>query len=195
MQAIDDDCQSAAQCRHSSELPLFTSHERSKLLVLLNYVGDEALLQATVDRLIQQKKLVGDAKRIARADFKPKLSANQRKLKDKIVEEHRTAGFTPPEPKSFAPQAAGNAGALNDIFEVACAEGFLVKITQEIFLHTETEADMRTRLARAFSEKPTLTVAEIRDLLGTTRKFAIPICEYLDRAGITRRDGDLRTAF
>ena len=178
-----------------AELPLFTSHERSKLLVLLNYVGDEALLQAAVDRLIQQKKLVGDAKRIARADFKPKLSANQRKLKDKIVEEHRTAGFTPPEPKSFAPQAAGNAGALNDIFEVACAEGFLVRITQEIFLHTDTEADMRARLTRTFIEKPTLTVAEIRDLLGTTRKFAIPICEYLDRAGITRRNGDLRTAF
>jgi selenocysteine-specific elongation factor len=35
-------------------------------------------------------------------------------------------------------------------------------------------------------------VAEIRDLLGTTRKFAVPICEYLDRVGVTRRDGDLR---
>ena len=37
-----------------------------------------------------------------------------------------------------------------------------------------------------------LTVAEIRDLLGTTRKFAVPICEYLDRVGVTRREGDLR---
>ena len=59
----------------------------------------------------------GDAKRIARADFKPKLSANQRKLKDKIVEEHRKAGFAPPEPASFANQAAGNATALRDIYE------------------------------------------------------------------------------
>jgi selenocysteine-specific elongation factor len=37
-----------------------------------------------------------------------------------------------------------------------------------------------------------LTVAEIRDILGTTRKYAVPLCEYLDRAGVTRRDGDLR---
>ena len=36
------------------------------------------------------------------------------------------------------------------------------------------------------------TVAEIRDLLGTTRKFAVPLCEYLDRVQVTRRDGDLR---
>jgi selenocysteine-specific elongation factor len=35
-------------------------------------------------------------------------------------------------------------------------------------------------------------VAEIRDLLGTSRKFAVPICEYLDRIRLTRREGDLR---
>ena len=177
-----------------AELPLFTSHERAKVVGLLDYVGDEGLLQATVDRLIQSKKVVGDAKRIARTDFKPKLSANQRKLKDKIVEEHRTTGFAPPEPKSFAPQAAGNAKALNDIFEVACAEGFLVRVTHEIFLHADVEARMRATLANAFVSKSGLAVSEIRDLLGTTRKFAIPICEYLDRVGITRRDGDLRSA-
>jgi len=37
-----------------------------------------------------------------------------------------------------------------------------------------------------------LTVAEIRDLLGTTRKFAVPLCEYLDRIKVTKREGDLR---
>jgi selenocysteine-specific elongation factor len=37
-----------------------------------------------------------------------------------------------------------------------------------------------------------LMVADIRDILATTRKFAVPLCEYLDRAGITRREGDLR---
>jgi selenocysteine-specific elongation factor len=37
-----------------------------------------------------------------------------------------------------------------------------------------------------------VTVAEIRDLLGTTRKYAVPFCEYLDRVGVTRREGDLR---
>ena len=176
-----------------AEFPLFTNHERPKLLARLAYMGDEGLLQAVVDRMIREKKLIGDAKRVARADFKPKLSANQRKLKEKIVEEHRVAGFAPPEPKSFAPQAAGNAKSLDEIFEVACAEGLLVRITREIFLHADTDAEMRAKLATAFVEMPGLTVAEIRDLLGTTRKFAIPICEYLDRAGITRREGDLRS--
>jgi selenocysteine-specific elongation factor len=37
-----------------------------------------------------------------------------------------------------------------------------------------------------------LTVSEIRDILGTSRKFAVPICEYMDAVGLTRRDGDFR---
>jgi selenocysteine-specific elongation factor len=35
-------------------------------------------------------------------------------------------------------------------------------------------------------------MADLRDLLGTTRKYAVPIGEYLDRIGLTRRDGDVR---
>ena len=48
---------------------------------------------------------------------------------------------------------------------------------------------VRERLAQQGSG---LTVAEIRDLLGTTRKYAVPLCEYLDRISLTRREGDLR---
>ncbi len=175
-----------------AENPLVTTHDRQKALARLEYVGDEPLLQAVTDRLIAAKKLVGDSRRIARADFKPKLSVNQRKLKDKIVEAHAAAGFAPPEPKEFANQAAGNAAALRDIFEVAVAEGFLVKVTDEIYLSAEAEAEMRRRVTERLKDATGATVAEIRDLLGTTRKFAVPICEYLDRVGVTKRNGDLR---
>ncbi|MBP3954690.1 SelB C-terminal domain-containing protein [Gemmata sp. G18] len=175
-----------------AENPLMTTHDRQKALARLDYVNDEQLLQAVTDRLIRAKKVVGDARRIARADFKPKLSANQRKLKDKIVEAHAGAGFAPPEPKEFANQAGGNAGALKDIFEVACAEGFLVRLTDEFYLSAEAEAEMRRRVVQRLQNGSGATVAEIRDLLGTTRKFAVPVCEYLDRVGLTKRAGDLR---
>jgi selenocysteine-specific elongation factor len=175
-----------------AENPLMTNHDRQKVLARLDYVGDDQLLQAVTEQLLRAKKLVGDARRIARADFKPKLSANQRKLKDKIVESHVAAGFAPPEPKEFANQAGGNATALKDIFEVACAEGFLVRVTDEIYLSAEAEAEMRRRVVERLQAGTGATVAEIRDLLGTTRKYAIPVCEYLDRIGITKRDGDLR---
>jgi selenocysteine-specific elongation factor len=178
--------------RMHDEFPLMTSHDRQKVQAQLDYVGDDALVHAEIDRLIKTKQLVGDQRRIARADFKPKLSANLRKLKDKVVAAYREAGFQPPEPASFAGQAGGNAANLNDLFDVCVAEGFLVRVDSDIYVHAEVEADMRKRVRERLASGPGATVAEIRDLLGTTRKYAVPFCEYLDRVGVTRREGDLR---
>jgi selenocysteine-specific elongation factor len=178
--------------RLHEQFPLMSTHDRQRVQSQLDYVGDEALVHAVVDGLLASKKLVGDLRRIGRADFKPRLSANLRKLKDKLVAAYQAGGFQPPEPASFAPQAGGNAANLKDLFDVCVGEGYLVKVTDDIYLHIDVEADMRRRVVERLQQGPGLTVAEIRDILGTTRKFAVPLCEYLDRSGITRRDGDLR---
>ena len=175
-----------------AEFPLVTRHDRSKVLAQLDYIGDMPLLHVITDEMLEYKDLVGDARRIARADFKPKLTANQMKLKEKIVEEHRVAGFQPPEPSSFANATTANATAIKDIFEVACAEGDLVRIAPDLYLHSETEQELRTLVIQRLHDSPGATMAELRDLMNTTRKFAVPICEYLDRIGLTRRLGDLR---
>jgi selenocysteine-specific elongation factor len=178
--------------RLHEQFPLMSTHDRQKVQSQLDYVGDDALVQAVVEGLIQRKALLGDLRRIGRADFKPKLSANLRKLKDRLIAAYHAAGFQPPEPASFANQAGGNAANLGDLFDVCVAEGHLARVTDDIYLHADAEADMRRRVADRLREGAGLTVAEIRDLLGTTRKFAVPLCEYLDRVGLTRRDGDLR---
>jgi selenocysteine-specific elongation factor len=174
------------------QLPLMSSHDRQKVQAQLAYVEDDALVHAVVERLLAQKRLVGDLRRIGRTDFKPKLSTSLRKLKDKLVAAYRAGGFQPPEPASFAGAAGGNASSLGDLFDVCVAEGELVRVTDDIFLHGEAEAEMRRRVREGLSQGKGLTVAEIRDILGTTRKYAVPLCEYLDRSGVTRRDGDLR---
>jgi selenocysteine-specific elongation factor len=178
--------------RLHEQFPLMSTHDRQKVLAQLDYVGDEALLQAAVDRLLSRKQLVGDQRRIGLAGFKPKLSANLRKLKDRLVAAYQEGRFQPPEPASFANLAGGNASSLGDLFDVCVAEGHLAKVTHEIYLHADAEAEMRRLVAQRLAAGNGLTVAEIRDLLGTTRKYAVPLCEYLDRIGVTRREGDLR---
>ena len=182
----------SALAKLHEQFPLMSTHDRQKVQSHLDYVGDDPLVHAAVDRLIVSKKLIGDLRRIGRADFKPKLSGNLRKLKDKLVLDYKKARFQPPEPASFAGAAAGNASSLNDLFEVCVQEGFLVRVTPEVYLHAEVDAEMRRLVKERLAQGAGLTVAEIRDLLGTTRKFAIPLCEYLDRVGLTRREGDLR---
>jgi selenocysteine-specific elongation factor len=172
--------------------PLMSAHDRQKVQSHLDYIGNEALVHGTIDRLIQKKQVAGDLRRIARGDFKPKLSTNLRKLKDKLVAAYQEARFQPPEPASFAGQAGGNAANLNDLMDVCVAEGYLVPIAEDLYLHSDAEAEMRRLVQERLAESPGLAVSEIRDLLGTTRKYAVPLCEYLDRIGVTRREGDLR---
>jgi selenocysteine-specific elongation factor len=169
-----------------------SSHDRKKVQSQLDYIGDDALVHAAVDRLITQKKIAGDLRRIAHADYKPKLSASVRKLKERMIAAYQEGRCQPPDPASFTGQAAGNAANLNDLFELCVAEGFLVPIQEGLYLHADAEAEMRRLVEAKLREGRGMTVAEIRDLLGTTRKYAVPLCEYLDRIGLTRRDGDLR---
>jgi selenocysteine-specific elongation factor len=172
--------------------PLMSTHDRQRVQSQLDYVGDDVLVNAAVEGMIQRKVLIGDQRRLGRADFKPKLSTNLRKLKEKMIAAFKVAGFQPPEPQSFAPQAGGNASNLKDLFDVCVAEGHLAKVNEEIYLHADADAKMRQDVKDKLGEGKGLTVAEIRDMLGTTRKYAVPLCEYLDRIGLTRREGDLR---
>jgi selenocysteine-specific elongation factor len=184
----------AVLTRLHEESPLMSSHDRQKVQAQLDYVGDDALVHAAVERLLQEKKLVGDLRRVARAEFKPKLSNNQKRLKERIITAYRDQRFQPPEPEEFANQAGGNAGSLYDLLEVCVAEGHLIRIVDTLYLHSDVEAVMRQLVHDRLTAGGGLTVAEIRDLLGTTRKYAVPLCEYLDRIGVTRREGDLRLA-
>lgn len=178
--------------RLHDQFPLLSTHDRQKVQSQLDYVGDDGLVQAAVERLIQSKLLVGDARRIGRADFKPKLSASLRKLKDRVVAAYLEARCQPPEPSSFASQAGGNAANLKDLFDVCVAEGALVHVGDEIYLHGDVETEIRRLVTERLNQVPAMTVAEMRDLLGTTRKYAVPLCEYLDQQGVTRREGDVR---
>jgi selenocysteine-specific elongation factor len=51
---------------------------------------------------------------------------------------------------------------------------------------------MRSIISHALENNKAMTVAEIRDLLKTSRKYAVPFCEHLDKIGLTKREGDLR---
>src|SRR5439155_21895758 len=56
--------------RLHEQFPLVTTHDRNKVQSQLDYVGDDALVHAAVERLLQTKRLVGDLRRVGRADFK-----------------------------------------------------------------------------------------------------------------------------
>jgi selenocysteine-specific elongation factor len=68
----------------------------------------------------------------------------------------------------------------------------LMKISEDLVFHRDALADLRQRLSAEKAKSPKLDVARFKDLTGVSRKYAIPLLEYLDREHVTRRAGDER---
>jgi len=70
--------------------------------------------------------------------------------------------------------------------------GRAVQIAPDYFVHREALADLLARLRAAFASGADLTFSSFREVSGLSRKLGIPMLEYLDDMGYTRRDGDVR---
>jgi selenocysteine-specific elongation factor len=95
------------------------------------------------------------------------------------------------EANPFAPPAPKDLGAPASLVRSLVREGLLVDLDGVVF--TTGALDLaRERVVGALRRQGTVTVAEVRDLLGSTRKYVLPIVGWLDRTGVTRRVGDDR---
>jgi len=71
-------------------------------------------------------------------------------------------------------------------------EGRLKNIAGQFVIPGTIWREILTYIADKLNARNQVTVAEFRDRFGSSRKFALPVLEYLDRLGITRREGDYR---
>ena len=80
----------------------------------------------------------------------------------------------------------------NKLLALAAANGDLVEISDDYYMHSDVEQQSKETLAEKLAEGTGMTMSEIRETLQTSRKYAVPFCEYLDRIGFTQRQGDVR---
>jgi selenocysteine-specific elongation factor len=81
---------------------------------------------------------------------------------------------------------------LDELLKIMASEGNLVRINDSLYLSSASYKKMIESLKGFFKTKPEITVGEFRDILGTSRKYALPFFEYLDSNKITLRVGDVR---
>ncbi len=103
------------------------------------------------------------------------------------------AGLAPPGVGELAAQAGLEPGLARKVLGGLAAEQRVVRVTSDLYFSVDAIHSARDALTAALSAAPAgLTAAELRDVLGVSRKHAIPLLEYFDAQGLTRRDGDLR---
>ncbi len=100
--------------------------------------------------------------------------------------------MNPPDPSEWVESSKTPAAAVREILTLLCEEERIVAIAPDLYMDADVVSEIRRRVIERLSSGPALSMSDLRDLLGTTRKYAVPLGEYLDRVGLTRREGDVR---
>jgi selenocysteine-specific elongation factor len=147
-------------------------------------LADPALAEAVMGHL----EAAGSIAREETAIRHPahRASTAGREDADRLVVAVAAAELAPPTVRELTA-----AGFSPELIRAACAEGRLVRVSPDVVI-TPDLLGKAEAIVRAMAGPPGLTVSSFREALGTSRKYALPILEYFDAKGLTRRQGDVR---
>ncbi len=140
--------------------------------------------------LIQNVVMEDDVLRLK--EFKASAKVMDEGIKLRILDAIKRGGFQPPFRSELAEVLKASEKEVGDILRLLAKEDILVRINDSIYITKEQYNRLIALLHDFYSKKKEMTVAEFRDMLGTTRKYALPFLEYLDSNKITLRVGDIR---
>ena len=162
---------------------------RSRLFPAL----DGKVWNALTSWLAQDGYLEERQERLALPGHRVELTEAAGRVRDELESLFRKGGVSPPpQAEALKGLPVGPREAL-DILNLLLEEGILVRLSEEVVWHRVAldEAVGKLRVALA-TTKNGLAPSEVRDLLGTSRRHAVPLLEYLDGVRMTRRMGDKR---
>ncbi|HVR76408.1 MAG TPA: selenocysteine-specific translation elongation factor [Planctomycetota bacterium] len=125
-------------------------------------------------------------------DHGPKLGPEEEEIRRQVLAALNENPFTPPSP---AEMAASQGRAVKDVEEITALleeEGEVLRAASDVFFHKDAVEDARRRIREHLAAHKTMTASDAKNVLGSTRKYSIPLLEQLDKEGFTVRRGDLR---
>jgi selenocysteine-specific elongation factor len=171
--------------------PLKVGMSKEELRTRLPKV-DPSVFQTALDELMKDGLLEVEKDRV-------KVKTAESK-KDKGIEIFETLilkgllhhGFTPPGLKDLALEVKQPEGRLRDILERLIFEGKVVKVKGDLYFHRDVIEDLKNKVRSYLAEKKEMTPSEFKSVLDLSRKYMIPLLEYLDEIKVTIRSGDKR---
>jgi selenocysteine-specific elongation factor len=189
IQQIADRIREALAHLHD-EQPLRIDFALAPLEQRFAYLPFKALFDAALRQLLESQTAVRVGSNRALTGRGPQLNKNERRLLDELVQRIQAGGIEPPDKNQLREASPRNKESISNLLALAVAAGDLHAVTDD--LYRQALADIQQRIRSQFKDGQGFTVSQLRELLGTSRKYAVPLAEYLDKIGFTRRQSDLR---
>jgi len=179
--------------KFQKENPLLPGILREDLRASLGRRVRGETFRAALEELASQKKLDAAGELVKRAGSEITLQPEEAKTKDAIEAAFASAGLHVPSVKEVLAKLLIEAKRAERLLQLLLREKTLVRVSPELIFHRQALAQLKERLASFKKSKgERISVPAFKELTGITRKYAIPLLEYLDRERVTRRAADDR---
>jgi selenocysteine-specific elongation factor len=152
----------------------------------------QTVMEAMLAQLTRDKKADVAGEQVRLAGRGVELKDEEAKAKQQIEKAFADAGLKVPLMKEVLDKLPVDKARAQKLVTLLLRDRVLVKLADDLVFHHTALQGLRQLMATQKATNPKIDVATFKDMLGVTRKYAIPLLEYLDQQRITRRVGDER---
>jgi selenocysteine-specific elongation factor len=142
--------------------------------------------------LIRDKKLEVVGEQVRLPGLGVVMKNEEAESKSKIEDAFASAGLKVPALHEVIAGLKVDRARAQKIVTLLLRDKVLIKVSDELVFHRSALEELRRELAAYKAKSPRIDVAKFKELTGVSRKYAIPLLEYLDRERLTKRVGDAR---
>jgi selenocysteine-specific elongation factor len=147
---------------------------------------------ASLDLLVREKNIEAAGDLVRLPGHGVVMKDEEAESKKKIEEAFASAGLKVPALHEVIGGLKVDKTRAQKIVTLLLRDKLLVKISEELVFHRSALEELRRLVAAQKAKSPKMDVAKFKELTGVSRKYAIPLLEYLDRERVTKRVGDAR---
>ncbi len=155
--------------------------------------GPGPLMERALAGLVAEGRVASEGNQARLADRPAELGGREAGWRDALLARYERAGLEPPGLDDAVAGAGATPREGRAIAERLVQEGRLTKVAADLYFHTATLRAARETVRGFLAERPLASVGELKDLLGLSRKYLIPLLEHFDREGLTRRTASGRS--
>ncbi|MBU4240956.1 MAG: selenocysteine-specific translation elongation factor [Actinobacteria bacterium] len=180
----------AAEFHRAKPLAEGIAKETLKKKVLVGWESRTG--ETLIENLVAEGRLESDGNLVRLPSAAASVSVEQERTLAGITDRIRRNPVSPPTLSELSEELGESKQSLFELLELAARSGTLVRVSPELFFSREVLDDIKGKLTPA-ALGDGITVSDFRKLIGTSRKYALPLLEYFDRVRVTVRVSDLRT--
>ncbi|MFP4457376.1 MAG: selenocysteine-specific translation elongation factor [Clostridia bacterium] len=148
------------------------------------------IFQELITEIEKMGLIVLDNNYLRLKDHKVTFEGENKILHEKIIELFRKEKYSPPEPTNIASQLNISEQRCLELVEAMNRQDEIVKINQDFYLLESLYKTSKERLVKYLENEESIDLGEFRNLLDTSRKYALPLLEHFDYIGLTKRRDD-----